>query len=150
MALIFRPMQVADLDNVLCIERAAYSHPWTKGMFADSLESGYECWVVLQGKELIGHAVLSIVCDEAHLLTLCVSPHQQRKGVGRAMLERLLLRAKAEKAEMIFLEVRESNQAAQQLYLSMGFNQIGERKNYYPDRQGREDAIIFALQILNE
>lgn len=143
-------MQVADLDDVLSIEQAAYSHPWTKGMFADSLESGYECWVAVQNNQLVGHAVLSVACGEAHLLTLCVAPCMQRQGIGRTMLQRLLLRARAERAEMVFLEVRQSNIAAQQLYLSMGFNQIGERKQYYPSHSGREDAIIFALQILDE
>jgi ribosomal-protein-alanine N-acetyltransferase len=66
------------------------------------------------------------------------------------LLQRLLLRAKAQRAEMVFLEVRASNHAAQQLYVTMGFNQIGERKGYYPAEGGREDAIIFALHILDE
>ena len=143
-------MQVADLDEVLAVEQAAYSYPWTKGMFKDSLRSGHECWVAEKDNELIGHAVLSMACGEAHLLTLCVMPHMQRKGIGRALLQHLLLRAKEQQIEMIFLEVRASNTSAQQLYFSMGFNQIGERKNYYPSHHGREDAIIFALHILNE
>lgn len=143
-------MQLADLDSVLQIEQAGYTHPWTRGMFADSIENGYECWVAEQDNKLIGHAVLSIACGEAHLLTICVEPSAQRKGVGCAMLKRLLLRAKSERVEMVFLEVRKSNFGAQALYLSMGFNQIGERKLYYPSHHGREDAIIFALQILSE
>jgi ribosomal-protein-alanine N-acetyltransferase len=146
----FRLMQLDDLDEVLRVEQAAYTHPWTKGMFVDSLEGRYECWVAQLDDELIAHAVLSVVCGEAHILNICVKPNQQRQGIGRALMERLLLRAKAEYAEMVFLEVRESNKAAQQLYLSMGFNQIGERKHYYPAHQGRENAIIFALQIINE
>jgi ribosomal-protein-alanine N-acetyltransferase len=150
LSLSFRPMQLVDLDEVLNIEKAAYAHPWTKGMFADSLDGPYECWVVELHEELVAYAVLSIVCDEAHVLNICVKPNKQRQGVGRNIMQRLLLRAKAERAEMVFLEVRESNERAQRLYLSMGFNQIGERKQYYPDHNGRENAIIFALQILSE
>lgn len=143
-------MQLADLDEVLAVEQAAYTHPWTKGMFADSLEGRYECWVVELDNELIAHAILSVAGDEAHILNICVKPNKQRQGIGRSIMDQLLLRAKAERAEMVFLEVRESNKAAQQLYLDMGFNQIGERKHYYPSHQGRENAIIFALQIINE
>lgn len=143
-------MQLADLDEVLVVEQAAYTHPWTKGMFSDSLESRYECWVAELNNELIGHAVLSVAGDEAHILNICVKPNKQRQGIGRSIMNQLLLRAKAERVEMVFLEVRESNKAAQQLYLDMGFNQIGERKHYYPSHQGRENAIIFALQIINE
>lgn len=143
-------MQLADLENVLAVEQAAYTHPWTKAMFADCLEGRYDCWTAELDGELIAHAVLSIACGEAHILNICVKPSEQRQGVGRYIMNRLLLRAKAEQAEMVFLEVRASNKPAQQLYLSMGFNQIGERKNYYRSHQGREDAIIFALQIIND
>jgi [ribosomal protein S18]-alanine N-acetyltransferase len=146
----FRPMQLADLEQVLVVEQAAYTHPWTRAMFVDSLESRYECWVAESHGELIGHTVLSIACGEAHILNICVKPDKQRQGIGRYIMNRLLLRAKAEQAEMVFLEVRASNESAQQLYLSMGFNQVGERKNYYRSHQGRENAIIFALHIIND
>ncbi len=142
----FRLMQHADLDQVHANEISAYEFPWTRGILEDCLAGNYECWVLLQGQAIIGHAVLSVTAGEAHLLNVCVVPEQQGQGHGRALTLHLLSRAQA-RADMLFLEVRPSNQRAIALYDSLGFNEIGRRPGYYPARGGREDALVLAMDL---
>jgi ribosomal-protein-alanine N-acetyltransferase len=98
-----------------------------------------------------GYAVLSTGGGEAQLFNIAVSPDSQGRGLGRELLQWLIEQAKQQQAEMLFLEVRLSNQVAQLLYLDMGFNEIGLRKRYYRcNGGGREDALIYALQLQSE
>ncbi|MGZ8241092.1 MAG: ribosomal protein S18-alanine N-acetyltransferase, partial [Methylobacter sp.] len=80
------------------------------------------------------------------ILNICVDPAEQKQGIGRKMLENLIEVARG-RAETIFLEVRPSNPVAIALYKKIGFNEIGIRKGYYPAENGREDAIMLALQV---
>ncbi|RRJ83282.1 ribosomal protein S18-alanine N-acetyltransferase [Aestuariirhabdus litorea] len=143
----FRPMVEADLDAVMAVEVRAFSHPWTRGIFAGCLKPGYSCWVIEKGSRLIGHGVLSAAAGEAHLLNITVSPETQGLGIGRDFLQHFLDIALGVKAETLFLEVRPSNLAAIRLYESMGFNELGRRKNYYPAVGGREDCLIMAYSF---
>lgn len=143
-----RRMRASDLDIVVQNETvAAEEHPWSKRVFIDCLRAGYQCWVLGNNDRLIGHGVMSVAIGESHLLTLCVHPEFQRAGHGKRMLQFLLEQAENEAAEVCYLEVRHSNEAAKKLYRSMGFLPIGERKNYYPSEHGREDAIIMSRTI---
>ena len=131
-SLSIRPMQDADLDEVVQNEVAAYRHPWSRRIFADCLQAGYECHVIVAEEQLAAHGVLSVAIGECHLLTLCVHPRYQRRGLARRLFRFLLQRASEEDARICFLEVRQSNTPAIALYRSLGFVQVGERKNYYP------------------
>jgi [ribosomal protein S18]-alanine N-acetyltransferase len=143
-----RKMQADDLPDVLKNERRGYTHPWSEGIFRDCMGDGSECWLILFGDQIIGHGILSVGAGEAHLLNACVHPGCQGKGFGRALVEHLLVRAKARAASTVFLEVRSSNQVAYQLYETLGFNEVGIRENYYPAFVGREDAIVLAKELL--
>lgn len=147
-AISFRPMTEADLDAVLKIEYAAFSHPWTRGIFADGLKS-YECWVMFEGTQQVGHGVIQIILDEAHLLNITIKPESQGCGLGLRLLEHLMARANELGARECFLEVRESNQSAYRLYERFGFNEIGRRRGYYPAVGGREDALVMACTLLD-
>lgn len=140
-------MTEADLPEVLAVETAIYSHPWTLGNFADSLRSGYECWLWRQGGELLGYFVLAAGAGEAHLLNLSVAAHRQRQGLGAALLAEALRVARVRGATRLVLEVRPSNLAAQRLYRRFGFREVGLRRGYYPTREGREDALVMALEL---
>ncbi len=129
------------------IEVAAYDFPWTKGIFADCIRVGYDCWIIENQRCVIGHGILSAGAGEAHILNLTVDHGYRGQGIGRQMLLHLITRARLLRAEAVLLEVRPSNQAAIQLYESSGFNEIGSRKAYYPAPNGKEDALIFALQL---
>ena len=147
--LSFRRMQESDLDVVLAVEFAAFSHPWTRGIFLDCIRSGHECWLAFSGQQQVGHGVLSAAAGESHLLNITIKPESQGNGYGLALLDHLMQQAKARDAEVTFLEVRESNQSAARLYERYGFNEIGRRKNYYPAVGGREDALVMACSLID-
>ncbi len=141
--MILRDMREADLDAVLAIERAVHAHPWTLGNFSDALRSGYECKVYESDtQELIGYAVMMLAVDEAELLDISIAASQQRKGLGKRLLSEMLALARHKEMRRMVLEVRASNNSAIALYRSMGFGDIGLRRDYYPAQGGREDAIL--------
>ncbi|WP_426118364.1 ribosomal protein S18-alanine N-acetyltransferase [Pseudomonas sp. DSP3-2-2] len=145
-AVTFRPMTEADLDAVLKIEYAAFSHPWTRGIFLDGLKS-YEIWLMFEGAQQVGHGVVQVIIDEAHLLNITVKPESQGRGLGLRLLEQLMSRAYALNARECFLELRDSNRSAYRLYERFGFNEIGRRRDYYPAVGGREDALVMACTL---
>ena len=145
--LSLRPMQLDDLDAIMQIEPTIYTHPWTRGNFSDSLNSGYSAWILENKGEMIGYALLILVMDEAHLLNLSIAKHCQKKGLGRYLLEHMLKIAKTHKAANMFLEVRSSNISAIALYENMGFCEMAVRRGYYPAKEGREDAVLMGLAI---
>jgi len=147
-AVSFRPMTEADLESVLKIEYAAFSHPWTRGIFLDGIKS-YDCWLMFEGEQQVGHGVINVIIDEAHLLNITVKPESQGRGLGLCLLEHLMRRAQELKAGECFLEVRASNQSAYRLYERYGFNEIGRRRDYYPAVGGREDALVMACTLLD-
>jgi ribosomal-protein-alanine N-acetyltransferase len=143
-ALHFRPMLAADLEDIRAIERRSYSYPWTRLIFNDCLRAGYCCWVCERQGVIEGYGVTSVAAGESHLLNLCVRPESLQQGIGRKLLLHLISLARRHNAEMMFLEVRPTNLAARALYESMGFNELGSRREYYPADHGREDALILA------
>ena len=143
----FEPMTDARLDEVVAIERRAYGHPWTRGNFADSLRSGYQAQLLCAGDTVLGYFVAMKGVDEVHLLNITVDPDYQGQGWGRVMLDALALWSRGQGAQWLWLEVRQSNQRAQQVYLRYGYRRVGERKNYYPAAGGREDAIVMSFKL---
>ena len=147
---VLRPMREADLEPVMVVERRAYPFPWTAGIFRDCLSAGYPAWVLLEDGAFIGHGVLSVAADEAHVLNVCIDPARQGRGHGRALLRAMVAAARGRGARRVYLEVRPSNPAAIALYQDEGFNEIGRRPRYYPaDNNGREDAIVMAMELLD-
>jgi [ribosomal protein S18]-alanine N-acetyltransferase len=145
--LCLRPMQVGDLDDIMQIEPTIYSHPWTRGNFSDSLNSGYNAWVLVDISEIIGYALMMLVMDEAHLLNLSIAKHRQKQGLGRQLLEHMIQIAKRHNSSNMFLEVRTSNLSAISLYENIGFNEMAIRRGYYPSHIGREDAVLMGLAL---
>jgi [ribosomal protein S18]-alanine N-acetyltransferase len=142
------PLQLADIDAVAALEARSYAHPWSRGNFADSLKAAYVAQVArLPGGELLAYFIAMPGLDELHLLNLTVAPEHQGRGYGRALLEAVVAQARAQPAQALLLEVRDSNQRAQALYASRGFEPIGLRKRYYPARNGREDAVVMRLLL---
>lgn len=143
----FEPMSEARLDEVVAIEAAAYDHPWTRGNFADSLRSGYQAQLLCAGDVVLGYFVAMKGVDEVHLLNITVAPAHQGEGWGRVMLDALALWARGQGTQWLWLEVRVTNLRAQQVYQRYGFRRVGDRKNYYPAFNGREDAIVMSYQL---
>ena len=160
--LSFLPMTTADLDAVLAIESVSHIHPWTQGNFSDSLAAGHWAYCVrpqledaikgsyLDPEILWAYCILFPAVDELHLLNITVSPKLRRLGIGAKMMHAIEGVAAQQQMPRIILEVRPSNINALQLYQTLGYGQIGLRKNYYPGDaiSGlREDAWVFAKSI---
>ena len=143
-----RAMRESDLDSILAIEQRAYPFPWTRGIFRDCLASGYPAWILHERGLPIGYAVISVAADEAHILNICIAPERQGRGHGRQLLRSLVELARDLGAARVFLEVRPSNPNAIALYQDEGFNEIGRRPRYYPARDGREDALVMAMELV--
>ena len=137
----FRLLLESDIDSVLSIEQQNYQHPWSEKIFRDCLNSNYQCYAILLYQKFSGYLVVSTVLDEAHLLNVSLLNEIHGQGLGKATLYWLFDELKKQKIEKLFLEVRPSNLAALSLYTKLGFETIGLRKDYYPNQQGREDAI---------
>lgn len=145
-----RPMQERDLDAVMEIELRAYPYPWTRGIFQDCLRAAYPGRILEAGGNILGYGMLSLAADEAHILNVCVDPRCQSRGYGRRLLRALVQLARQLGALRVFLEVRPSNTPAVTLYESEGFNEIGRRPRYYPAANGREDALVMAMELVAE
>jgi ribosomal-protein-alanine N-acetyltransferase len=147
--LVYEPMQVADLADVVEVEQSVYPHPWTRANFADSLKHGYQAWVLRNpARELLGYFLVMGVVDEAHLLNVAVAAPWQGQGLGRFLLNQSVACARGLGMESMLLEVRPSNVRALQIYRRYGFTEIGRRKGYYPAANGsREDAIVMRIAL---
>ena len=139
-----RPMRRSDLKAVTAIEQSAYEFPWEPATFRDCFNVGYCCWIGEKAGQILAYGICSVGAGESHILNLCVAPHTQGQGYGGALLAKLMDVARQHRAESMFLEVRPSNHSAIKLYQRMGFNEIGTRRDYYPARKGREDALVMA------
>ena len=142
-----RPMTEADLQAVSAIEQRVSPHPWRCKQFQQSLHSSHHCWVLEADGSVAGYYLYSLVVGEAEILNIAVAPDQQGKGLGSQLLAHCLSQV-SQKARTVFLEVRASNFPAIGLYLNAGFNQIGERRDYYRTAHGSEDALMMAKELL--
>ena len=144
-----RAMALADLDAVMALEVCAYSHPWSRGNFVDSLVAGYLAEVmVLPAAPVCGYFVAMPGVDELHLLNVTVAPDLQSAGLGRQLLQAVQQHGRDQGLASLFLEVRHSNQRARDLYRRLGFAEVGLRKGYYPALPRREDAVVMRLPLL--
>lgn len=147
---ILVPVTVDLLDELLPIEQASYTHPWTRGNFIDALANGYHAMAVLATSQgpLMGYFVAMRGVDEVHLLNITVAPAFQHRGCAHLLLETLSLWVRGLRLPWLWLEVRESNARARMIYERFGFRTVGRRKGYYPLLDGgHEDAILMTLQV---
>lgn len=136
-----------NLTEWASFEACQHPFPWSEQNLRDSL-SHHQCLGLWHDQQLVGYAVVSFVVGEAELLLLVLHSQWRGRGVASAFLRQLMIAAKT-LAQSMFLEVRQSNGAALNLYDSCGFHQVGLRANYYPAPKGREDALIYAADLLH-
>lgn len=142
-----RAMVARDVDAVATVEASAYSFPWTRGNFIDSLAAGYAAELLEADEQLLGYFVAMAGVDELHLLNITVAPAAQGQGYGSLLLDRVQALARSQGLPRLLLEVRASNERARGLYLRRGFADLGLRRGYYPAAQGREDALVMSLAL---
>ena len=147
-AATLRTMTPDDLDAVMAIEQSAYSHPWSRGNFRDSLNPLFDAHCLWLEGELLGYFLAMHGVEEMHLLNITVAPSRQGQGWGHMMLDALSLLSRSQGAQWLWLEVRQSNARALQVYERYGFKQVSIRKDYYPaGRQQREHAVVMSLKL---
>ena len=147
--LYFYRMQAVDISDVLAIENDVYPFPWTRGNFLDSINSGYETWILRDGAGVLnGYFLLMPAVDDAHLLNITVHRDLQGYGIGLLLLNKARAITLDRKLHALLLEVRPSNTRAEKIYERYGFACVGVRKGYYPaPNNQREDAIVMKLDL---
>lgn len=159
---VLLPLTPAWVEAVVAVEQTAYTHPWSRRHFHDTLAAGHHARLLVAraasewpqggecapGDELIGYYVAMRGVDEVHLLNITVAPAHQRRGWGRLLLDAFALWARGEAAQCAWLEVRASNARAQAVYEAHGYRRMGLRRGYYPAARGeREDAVVMCLPL---
>jgi len=142
-SLVIEPLAPGDLDDVLAIEEAAFTNPWTRAMYLAEMEnSGVSfCFLARDAdRRAVGFCSFWRILDELHLNNLAVLPEFRRKGIASALLEFVLQYGVGLGARRATLEMRRSNDHARLLYERFGFSRAGVRKDYYS--KPVEDAIV--------
>lgn len=134
-------MTAAQVSQVAALEKCCFADPWSENSVASELENPLSLWLVaMDGERLAGYVGSQTVLGESDMMNVAVDGDYRRQGVGKKLIEALVEHLKARESHCLTLEVRDSNTPARNLYASLGFSEIGRRKNYY--RNPREDALI--------
>jgi ribosomal-protein-alanine N-acetyltransferase len=142
-----RAMRAEDVDAVVQIETEAFSNPWRRETFLELIgRPTLEVLVLDHATEgIVGYAVVWCILDQGELANLAVVPRQRGRGLGGRLLGRTLEIARARGVDRMYLEVRDSNAAALELYRRFGFSQVGLRRGYY--QSPKEDARILMAKL---
>ena len=135
------PMNEHHVPQIALLERECFADPWSQQSIASELHNPLSLWLVAQeGQTLLGYVGSQTCLYETDMMNIAVFPASRRQGVARALIEALVSALRERGSKQLTLEVRASNGPARQLYESLGFLQVGLRKNYY--RNPKEDALI--------
>ena len=135
------PMEKSHVPQVAALEKACFSDPWSEASVASDLNNPLSCWLVaLEGEVVAGYVGSQTVLDETDMMNIAVRADFRRRGLATALVLALIACLKQRGSRRLTLEVRASNESAQNLYARLGFTQVGRRKNYY--FHPREDAFI--------
>lgn len=137
------PMKLEDLNEVLEIEVLAFSTPWSRNSFLYELLENERAFYLTAKNEygrVLGYVGMWIVFDEGHITNLATHPQYRRQGVARKLMNELIAASKERGVRYLTLEVRRTNNVAQELYQKLGFVHMGVRRKYYLDNN--EDALI--------
>lgn len=145
--LVFSEMAMADLDAVVEIERQSFEHPWSRGLFESELESDISRTILARGTEglkgPVAYVCRWLVADEMQILNLAVHVDHRRRGIARRLMEMVLEEGRRTGVAGVTLEVRDGNLEAVKLYESLGFAQVGRRRDYYGT--GRDGVLMTLL-----
>ena len=141
-------MTLDDLPAVIELDKLSFALPWPERSFRFEVmdNPASRCWVVELDGKIVGMLVAWMLVDEAHIATIATHPDHRRQGIARKLLTYALRYMSKEGAITSFLEVRESNLAAREMYRRFGYDEAGRRKRYYKDNS--EDAILMTLNGL--
>lgn len=138
---LIRPASLADVAELAELERACFSDPWTEAGIRETLQ--YEtarAFIAGDGTRIVGYVLARISGKEGEILDLAVLPEMRRRGIARQLLAETWNALAAGGVKEVYLEVRESNSPAIELYRGEGFRPVGIRQRYY--RSPAEDALV--------
>jgi ribosomal-protein-alanine N-acetyltransferase len=140
--IVIEPALMIDIPIIAALETVAFSDPWSQSSFESVLTEPAAYMAVARDANdgIAGYVVAWFAADEGEIANLAVREPTRRRGIGAALLDGALAEGRRRGAQNLYLEVRESNEAARRLYASRGFEQIGRRKLYY--RRPTEDAVV--------
>ncbi|MFD1171232.1 ribosomal protein S18-alanine N-acetyltransferase [Oceanobacillus picturae] len=143
-----RKMEIADVDQVMEVERVSFTTPWTTDIFYQEIvDNQYAYYYVIEWNgRIVGYVGTWVVLEDAQVTNIAIMPELRGNKLGEKLFQYMLLQIKLIGATRLSLEVRESNISAQKLYRKFGLVPGGIRKNYYTDNQ--EDAIVMWVNIL--
>ncbi|MCJ7841383.1 ribosomal protein S18-alanine N-acetyltransferase [Lederbergia sp. NSJ-179] len=143
----YRVATVADIDQIVEIEKAAFTVPWpAEAFYQDILTNRFALYLLMEYKGVVvGYCGVWIVVDEAHITNIALLPEYRGKKLGETLMKKMMSYAKEAGAEKMTLEVRVSNIRARSLYKKLGFQEGGIRKSYYTDNQ--EDALVMWVNL---
>lgn len=144
---IIRPLRLEDLKAVALIEQSAHDFPWKTSIHLDCIEQRYPSLVLELNQELVAYTVFNYLHDEAHLMNITTRTDLQGRGFARTLIKELYHSSVRSGMTSVLLEVRQSNPAIG-FYRKEGFEQIGQRANYYPTNHGREAAIVMQKSLV--
>lgn len=143
----FRNLRPEDVEAVARLEAEAFATPWSAATFHDLLRAGRSDLIVaeLPHVPVAAYAVLWCFGEEGELANIAVAPGCRGRGLGSALLDTVLERARGRGVRELFLEVRESNATAISMYERRGFELLGRRRDYY--QRPNEDALNMRLRL---
>jgi len=149
MSLEIRKMTLDDIPAVVALDQMSFSLPWPERSFRFELTDNpaSRSWVAEVDGRIVGMIVNWLLVDEVHVATIATHPDFRRQGIAKKLLSHSLHYMAGEGAISSFLEVRESNIAAREMYRKFGYIEVGRRKRYYKDND--EDAILMTLEGLS-
>ena len=140
------PAQLHHLNDIIFIEKSAFNQPWTKNQFLNDIQSKLdsENWVYVIDELVAGYIFGWIIQGEFHLNNIAVHPEYLRRSIGKNLIQHIIARVILRNVGVILLEVSAENIPARKCYQSLGFNQMGIRKDYYSKG---DDAILYNLEL---
>ena len=143
---VIRKMTCQDIPALLEVETDVFTTTWSEQAFLDEYNNPLTTYLLIcEQQQVIGYAGFWLVVHEAQITNVAVKQNWQGLGLGRELMQALIKEARKQKAQSISLEVRASNLVAQNLYTSLGFQEVGIRPGYYLDNQ--ENALLMQLII---
>jgi [ribosomal protein S18]-alanine N-acetyltransferase len=143
---LIRPARPADAGRLVPLERLCFTDPWSAAAFEEMLRFPLTVALIAErAGEVVGYLVGRAVAGQGEILNLAITPEERRHGLGSRLLEAGLQALSSAGATRVWLEVRESNQAALALYLKRGFGAAGRRARYY--KSPVEDALVLRLAL---
>ena len=143
----FSPLTTQNSEPYFELHKRGQFSPWSRKIFEDCLTKPYFAYSLDQDSQPLGYYIGMKVLDEVTLMDIVVSAAHRGMGLGQSLLQHLMDQCNQNNIQQVWLEVRESNSSAINIYDKAGFILVEQRVNYYPSAKGKEDALIMCCYL---